>query len=63
MMVVLEGEKYQVTVEPEPCYATGDFLPVAARGQGVPGQMTWLKGFRPGCLEGLAPPLLSTRII
>jgi len=22
---------------------------VAARGQGAPGQMTWLKGFRPGC--------------
>ena len=23
---------------------------VATRGQGAPGQMTWLKGFRPGCL-------------
>jgi len=26
--------------------------PVAARGQGAPGQMTWLKGFRPGCRPG-----------
>jgi len=28
---------------------------VAARGQGAPGQMTWLKGFRPGCRPGFRP--------
>jgi len=28
---------------------------VAARGQGAPGQMTCLKGFRPGCLPGFRP--------
>jgi len=28
---------------------------VAARGQGAPGQMTWLKGFRPGCRPGFHP--------
>ena len=29
--------------------------PVAARGQGAPGQMTWLKGFRPGSQPGFRP--------
>ena len=28
---------------------------LAARGQGAPGQMTWLKGFRPGCRPGFRP--------
>ena len=31
---------------------------VAARGQGAPGQMTWLKGFRPGCRPGFRPGCL-----
>ena len=28
---------------------------VAARGQGAPGQMTWLKGVCPGCRPGFRP--------
>jgi len=28
---------------------------LAARGQGAPGQMTWLKGFRPGGRPGFRP--------
>ena len=35
---------------------TSDSLePVAARGEGARGQMTWLKGFRPGCRPGFRP--------